>query len=359
MIRKCVKKKMLYVTAFPPNHQSGGQVFSCNAIKDLSEKYRIDLVYFDFPGHQLEEKLPVQKVKKFYPDKRNCLRHPLYFPIFTKRFSAKTLGFIQRIASRYDVLFFDYSQVSIYAAYVRHSAKIIRVHDVMVQKYKRKNQFLLPWVRVSENAVLRCADKIMVPSEKDCMILKKEYGLDSEYTNEYITDYTVQEGINADGFIIFGRWGRKENLNGLIWFVKNVCPRLGNEITKKIAVMGADMSREVIEVYLKPFGIKYLGYTEDSYGEIAKHKAMIAPIFDGAGVKVKVLDAFTAGTPVIGTDIAFEGIPRIQGLVYQANQAEEFERMIKSIINKKMPEKNKLRKKFSSIYCGRRLSDFI
>lgn len=35
---------------------------------------------------------------------------------------------------------------------------------------------------------------------------------------------------------------------------------------------------------------------------------MIAPLKKGAGVKVKVVVTLTTGTPVIGTDVAFEGI---------------------------------------------------
>ena len=34
-------KKLLYITAFPPNQKTGGQAFSLNAINELSQKYII------------------------------------------------------------------------------------------------------------------------------------------------------------------------------------------------------------------------------------------------------------------------------------------------------------------------------
>jgi len=40
----------------------------------------------------------------------------------------------------------------------------------------------------------------------------------------------------------------------------------------------------------------------------SKVKVLVAPLLSGAGVKGKVLSAFTLGVPVVGTDIAFEGM---------------------------------------------------
>ena len=59
---------------------------------------------------------------------------------------------------------------------------------------------------------------------------------------------------------------------------------------------------------------------------IANSRALIAPVFSGAGVKVKVLEALACGTPVVGTDIAFEGIVKADRMMMQfadANQCAE------------------------------------
>lgn len=63
------------------------------------------------------------------------------------------------------------------------------------------------------------------------------------------------------------------------------------------------------EKILKKYSrVEYLGFVENPVREISACQALIAPLKKGAGVKVKVLDALSSGTPVIGTDIAFEGI---------------------------------------------------
>ena len=88
---------------------------------------------------------------------------------------------------------------------------------------------------------------------------------------------------------------------GLVWFIKDVFPLLKENIKNSLFVMGGGLSKEYQEIYLKPNKINYLGFVENSYARIVQSSAAIVPLFTGAGVKVKVLDSFTAGTPVIGT----------------------------------------------------------
>lgn len=355
-------KKLLYITAYPPNHKSGGQVFSCNAIKDLSSKYEVDLIYFDFPEHEMDRTLPIHKHKKYIPSKINCLNKPWYFPLFTKRFSVDVLEMIKKIKDNYDILLFDHSQVAIYSMYLKHACKIIRCHDVMAQKYMRMNSYFHPWVVYTERKVLKSADKVFVPSLKDAKIVRNYYKIKAEYTNEYILEYEIKnKEIECDGFVLFGRWGRNENTEGLIWFCREVCPCLNESFRKSIVVMGGDLSEKIVRKWLMPNGIKYLGYVEDSYGEIFKRKAMIAPVFKGAGVKVKILDAFATGTYVIGTDISFEGIPYNRDLMIVANSSEDFINRINTIQHSKISviEKRKQRDKFKAIYNNRHLSDFL
>ena len=352
-------KRLLYITAYPPDYKSGGQVFSCNAIKDLSKKYEIDLIFFDYPNQRPASDLPVKITKNFKPSLWNCMIRPQYFPIFTKRFSGKILRYLNQIAGQYDVLFFDHLQAAFYVKYVNHDFKAVRCHDIMVQRYARINKLVLPLVKLSEKSIRCFADKIFVPSKKDKWILKKEYSLDAQYTDEYIPDYQIPEISKTEGYIMFGRWDRNENLEGLDWFIKNVCPALGKNVTSKIAVMGEGLDKKFIRRYLVPYGIRYLGYVKNSHDEIIRRKAMIVPLFKGAGVKVKVLDSFAAGTPVIGTDIAFEGIPDIKGMVYRANRAESFIRQIRSNQEIQNTDKKENQKRFRKVYGLRHLSNFL
>lgn len=351
-------KKLLYVTAFPPNNRSGGQQYSLNAIKDLSTKYKVDVIYFTYPGHQYIPVDGVNVVATFDPSKVNCLLHPKYYPLFSRRLNKECIKLLRAHAAEYDVLYFDFSQVAVYSKYVEHPYKVIRCHDIIGQKFERSGSKFTEWIKRSEKEILKSANKVLVPSPKDRDLLENLYGIKSEYTHEYLHDFTINENLKIeDRFIFFGLWSRKENLDGLIWFIENVLPL--DKKRQKYVVMGGGLSDEVNEKYLKPNNIEYLGFVEDSITELAKSKATIVPLFQGAGIKVKVLDSFTAGTPVIGTSVAFEGIPEIEGLKYQAETTGDFINWITELKSLDTDNKARLRAEFIDAYDNRHITDYL
>ena len=353
-------KRMLYISAFPPNHLSGGQTYSFNALSDLSKKYKIDLIYFDYADHKPEKIDGVRIIAHFTPSIKGCAQLPIYYPVFTRRFSYDALKKIKYISSRYDVLYFDFIQTATYSLFIKHPNKVVRCHDILGQKYQREKSKLLPWVKLSENKILHSVQRIFVPSYKDVEVVKKLYGLDATYTNEYLTEFSIPDNLMVSHkFLFFGLWSRYENLSGLAWFIENVVAKNPDFHKGDFAVMGGGLSDDNYQKYLKPYDIKYLGYVKDSYSEIVKYAAVIVPVFEGAGIKVKVLDAFNTGTPVIGTEAAFEGIRDLDGLTYRANTSEEFVKMIHSIPVGSKEDKVKHQQEFLNYYNNRHLSDFL
>lgn len=352
--------KILYITAFPPNHRSGGQTFSLNCISHLAKKCTVDLLYFSYPGHKCEVEEFARNVKSFSPSFKNSFFYPFAFPLFTKRFSWKVLNYLHKTASQYDVLYFDFTQVAIYSLFIEHPCKVVRCHDILAQKFSRENKIFLPWIRHTEEKILKSTSYVFVPSKKDSDILKNLYGISASFSNEYLNKFDFPLAIPSEkSFIFFGLWSRNENLSGLIWFIKNVFPNLNGEIKKSLFVMGGGLSKENEEKYLKPAGIKYFGFVKDSYKQIVKNSAMIVPLFEGAGVKVKVLDSFTTGTPVFGTDVAFEGIPEIKGMANLALNAEEFAQKLNIFVPLSLEQKKANANLFREIYDKNHLDELL
>lgn len=349
---------ILYITAFPPNSRSGGQAFSKNCIEHLSKRFSVDVVYFSYPEHECASFDKVQRIKEFHPSAKNIFFHPFVFPLFTKRFNPYILNYLKEIAPKYDVLYFDFTQVALYSLYINHPRKIVRCHDIMAQKFSRRGKFFLSWIKRAERKILKSAKCVFVPSKKDSEIVLQEYGIKAEYTNEYLHDFSFPNAIeNKKSFLFFGLWSRKENLDGLVWFVKNVFPLLKENIKNSLFVMGGGLSKENQELYLKPNKINYLGFVEDSYARIVQSSAVIVPLFTGAGVKVKVLDSFTTGTPVIGTDVAFEGIQEIGGLTNLVASADDFAAKMNNFIPCSLEQKISNANEFRKIYDKNHLDD--
>lgn len=344
-------KTLLFFTAFPPNQKTGGQTFSSNAIKELSKEYTIDLMYFSYPEHDCDftDNSITRNVKKLSIGKYDFLKKAWIHPLFSRRFNKSILKEIQNISKQYDVLYFDFSQIAIYSLFIKHPNKVLRMHDVICQKYERKNKFLYLWVKTIEGKIIKSFNKVFVPSIKDVEIIKNNYDIDVLYTNEYLKPVSFPDAVEQKNqFIFYGYWKRTENSDGLVWFINEVLPKVKN--TSVFKIIGGGLDNSIKEKIESISNIEYLGFVDDPVKIIQESAAVIVPLFQGAGIKVKVIDSFTSGTPVIGTDLAFEGLPAIEGLVYQSNKSEELANFINEYKPLSYSEKKEKAKYFSSIY---------
>lgn len=305
-------KKILFISAFPPNQKTAGQDYTRRLILDLLDKgHSVSIIYAEYPNHPIElpDSIKIEGIIK--PSVLNCIKKLMFHPFFTRRFNKSLLSKIQSIASEFDMLYFDFSQVHIYSLYVDHPCKVLMCHDVICQKYTRKGRFQLPWIKCSEKKLLKTASKIITFSKKDSLMIKKAYNLDSISVNFYLKngkfDYSdIDNKVHDNIFCFYGAWNRDENIECLEWFLNKVYPIVSS--TLKFMIVGGGMS-DNLKLKLSMYtNIEILGFVDDPVAEIAKTQALIAPLHKGAGVKVKVIDALSSGTVVIGTNVAFEGI---------------------------------------------------
>jgi len=307
------KQKILFLTPYVPSRRAAGENFTRQALDDLSKKYEISLMYFKYKNDPIYEinspSIEVIKICKnsFAVKLWNCLKIPFLFPVFTIRFSFRLLWLLKK--KKFDMLFLDHSQMFLYGKFFPSVKKILLSHDVMYQRYARRlNPIAVFWAKYSENYIIKQHNAdILSFSGKDRELLKKNYGVESKVINFYLSENVVKavpQNI-GDYFVFFGTWKRNENLDGLKWFFEEVFPKLKNPSKFKIIGLGLPID---LEKFLVSSGVECLGFLEEPYSEIANAKALIAPLFSGAGVKVKVVEALACGTPVIGNEIAFEGI---------------------------------------------------
>ena len=160
-------------------------------------------------------------------------------------------------------------------------------------------------------------------------------------------------------FCFYGAWNRNENSDGLDWFLRTVYPRITGDF--HFCVIGGGMS-DPLQAKLKAYKtIDYLGFVDNPVREIAQCQALIAPLFKGAGVKVKVIDALSSGTAVIGTDVAFEGIEdnTKNRLFYRANASLEFSALLNNWRNVSAMQKQAAADEFYSRYNTNHFADMV
>lgn len=366
-----MEKKILFVTAFPPNKRTAGQSYTMQLLNDISAFNHVDLVYFEYPSHQLDVNANVNILKAFRVKQYSfisILFSFFLFPLFTKRFSFRCLAFLKARARDYDVVYFDFSQVFIYSLFLKHSQKVLMLHDVIIQKYTRSRSFLSrmlkPIIRNTEKLILRSANRHFCFSHKDKEIVRECYGLKITPVSFYIAEEAIDatpSDVEEFYFAFYGAWNRPENYEGLLWFVDSVLPKLSAEI--KFKVIGGGMSEATQCMLQKYDNIQLLGFVDNPYAVICSAQALIAPLFSGAGVKVKVIESLAVGTPIIGTEIAFEGIEQIETngkqALLQANTENEFLEIINSFEPFEVTIRRQMKSNFLQHYSTEKFSEIL
>jgi len=141
----------------------------------------------------------------------------------------------------------------------------------------------------------------------------------------------IEEGRTHIGFIGAMDWD--PNVDGLEWFVSKVWqPFFENQNQCQLHLAGR---KYPIGKYAKVGGIVEHGQVPDAGQFLARVDILIAPLFIGSGVRVKILESMAAGKAVITTSIGISGINAVNGKeIIIANDDIEFKQAIDSLSQK-------------------------
>lgn len=357
-------KKILIISSFVPSNKTAGQNYTLQLINDLSESYSIDLCYFkyrtDDPYIEHSQSVRVIKIINISIFKKllSSFKIPFIHPFFSCRFYYNLAWLLFKKRNSYDYYYFDCSQTFLYALFLPVGIKFLMAHDVIVQKYSRKpgifNKISKIFCYLSEKFILTRANaNILCFSEKDRRLIREYYGLESckidLFLEEKIRQLTYDHLESSGKFVFYGAWGRNENSEGLEWFVDNVMPLVNKDIF--FDIIGTGLNDKLKLKLMKHTNMTLLGFVDNPYPIIASSSGLIAPLFQGAGVKVKVIESLACGTPVIGTKVAFEGIDFVKtDYMLECATPEEYLKSLNQLIYIDIKEKLLIRNEFLSNY---------
>jgi glycosyltransferase involved in cell wall biosynthesis len=113
-----------------------------------------------------------------------------------------------------------------------------------------------------------------------------------------------------------GKLDWQPNLDGLVWFLKEVWPNLNQEAHHKLhlTIAGSGNPTTIKNVILqmpKNTNITFLGRIEKIEEHYKHSDLVVAPIFYGSGTRIKILEASLFGRPCLSTQLGFQGSPVI------------------------------------------------
>lgn len=190
----------------------------------------------------------------------------------------------------------------------------------------------------AERAAVRYSDRLIALNDRDSALLRRVYGraatdvvpMALEPHDQRASEEAV---VTRDDYLLFVGGGFYANAAGMGWFARTVAPRL--QIATCVVGRGFEPLRTNVE---QGGTVRIVGAVDDLAPWYRGARAVIAPIFDGSGMKTKVAEALMYGKRVIGTREAFVGYEDIVDQVgSQCDTADQFVAAVAALDQQRPP----------------------
>ncbi len=141
--------------------------------------------------------------------------------------------------------------------------------------------------------------------------------------------------INFPTVFFIGTLDWFPNQEGLVWFIEKVWPRvLSNHPRLTFYVAGRNAPEWMVSTLKKAPNVKFLGEIDDAHAYINENALMIAPLFSGSGMRVKIIEGMALGKTIVTTTIGAEGIGVTPGEnIMIEDGEEEFAKRMDELLN--------------------------
>ncbi len=251
-------------------------------------------------------------------------------------------------SNKYDAVQMETVYLAHYTNVVRAESKAIlslRTHNVEHRIWERVTSIshnpIKKWYLKNQNRQLR-EFEVQALNQFDLLIAITQPDMDIFRSLGYakqgivapvgidLSEYPENEmgADSAKRLCFIGALDWMPNQQGLVWFLERVWQKLSSTNKElQFQIAGKNTPDWVRQKAGESATVH--GEVPDAKAFIQGHGILVAPLFSGSGIKIKVLEGMALGRVVITTEIGAEGIPAINGQhLLIANNAEEFERQL-------------------------------
>ena len=292
-----------------------------------------------------------------YQPKRltDYLRAVVYFPMgyYYGLTPARVKEIVER-AKAYDIVWIDRSLFGIIAKALHeagykgkiivffHNVERVYFDEAKLPKHLPFRSVLLRCVTRNERWSVQFADSMLALNERDSAELKRLYGREADMLSPVSMrdrfepqDEEIMTNKRLRCLTIGAYFG--PNNEGILWFVKNVLPRVDIEYK----VVGKGMGKLKAEHPEELKNIEVISDAPTLAPYFYEADCMILPIFSGSGMKVKTCESLMYGKNILATDEAFEGYEMDYDLAgAKCNTADEFVAAINRLEQNPVPRHN-------------------
>ena len=177
-----------------------------------------------------------------------------------------------------------------------------------------------------ERDVLRRATRLVALTTADAAAFKRLSGRSASLVvNGTETDAfaAVQPNPAAQRVMYVGNFEYAPNVDAVAWLLSEIMPRVWKRLPQaRLSLCGHAMPATWRKRWPDP-RIEWLGYVEQLAAVQARASAFVAPLRDGGGSKLKVIEAMAAGLPLASTAQGVSGLDVRDGVHFrQGDDAE-------------------------------------
>lgn len=233
-----------------------------------------------------------------------------------------------------------YTDITIIAFF--HDIEIVKMREDKDVSFLRK--MILPIFYRNERLTVEFADRTIVLNERD----KKQYEKEYQKAPDAIVPISIPEILNLPFNVKHKENERLQllfvgveygpNLSGVRWFLNNVLPDITCDFVFNIVGYNMEKYRKEFEECSDK--VHVIGTVESLREWYVNADLIVAPIFEGGGMKVKTAEALSYGKHFIGCSESLEGywesMPNAfrNQKIYKCDDPKDFAKAINKLANK-------------------------
>ena len=341
---------VLFVSPYPiepPVH--GGAVFMKQTVEELSAIADVHLAGFVDSGQELDAQAalaPLCPTVEFLVRRPSARKDPsLWLLNLAPEFESEELRWmLHRImyVHRVDVVQLEYTMLGQYAGQYRHIPCFLFEHDIFFQSLARSMRaepragarlgYFVNYLRALhyETRLIERMSRVQVCSDENAAYLRSFVPsfaprIDADLRAGVRTAHYpfVLEPRVPKTMLFAGSFRHRPNIEALAWFVDQVLPRiLEREREATLVIVGSDLPSWLSHLAANP-NVRLTGFVKDIRSPLEENAVFVCPVLSGSGIRVKLLEAFAAGIPVVSTTLGAEGLATASGHVCELADTPE------------------------------------
>ncbi len=250
----------------------------------------------------------------------------------------------------FDILQIEYPSMAQYLTYRQNSATLLTELDVTYLSCYRRFRLEHSWpLKIRrflgfvtffyyEMRQLPRFDTVIAMSDYDRQVLLRwlprlsiaviPNGVDCAYFMPRLQPVSVEKTL-----LFVGNFNHPPNVDAALFLINQVWPELSRSFpTLRLIIVGPEPPPEVRTAANAHLIVT--GRVDDVCDYYAQADAMIVPLRFGSGTRLKILEAFAAGVPVISTSLGIEGInAEPERHFLQAETSQAFVQQVRRLLN--------------------------